>query len=132
MCIFVIPAAPLLIIAFLSPPVMLLGIDYYEHNRLVSGSLDNTIRVWDLTRTKEEQIGTFIGHKQGVKCVACDGRRVVSGSVDKTMRIYDIEDEGPCMYAIPFPDWINCLAFDEASLIGGAANGTLMLFSFLR
>ncbi len=27
-----------------------LCMQYYEENRLVSGSLDNTIRVWDLTQ----------------------------------------------------------------------------------
>lgn len=32
----------------------------------VSGSLDRTIRVWDLTRGGEEEIGTFEGHKDGI------------------------------------------------------------------
>jgi WD40 repeat protein len=31
----------------------------------VSGSLDTTIRVWDLSRGSEEEIGTFKGHTQG-------------------------------------------------------------------
>jgi WD40 repeat protein len=35
----------------------------------VSGSLDTTIRVWDLSRGSEEEIGTFKGHTQGMICV---------------------------------------------------------------
>jgi len=110
--------------------VFWLGMDYYEDNRLVSGSLDGTVRIWDLTRTKEELIGTYTGHKQAVKCVSCDGRRVVSGSSDKTVNVHDIEDDGSYLYALLFPDWITCLAFDETSLVGGVSDGTLMLFSY--
>jgi WD40 repeat protein len=105
-----------------------LTLHYYDENRMVSGGMDAVVRVWDLTQGNEEMIGAFEGHTQGIKCISCDGRRVVSGGQDRTIRVYDLE-EGQCMYALLFPDWINCLAFDETTLVG-AADSTLSLFSF--
>ena len=65
----------------------------------------------------------------GVKCIQCDGRRVVSGSNDHTIRVFDLE-EGRCLYAFLFSDWVNCLAFDESTLAGGSSDSTLSLFSY--
>jgi WD40 repeat protein/tRNA A-37 threonylcarbamoyl transferase component Bud32 len=57
--------------------------------RIVSGSFDNTIKVWDAT--SGDQFLTLKGHTSGVTSVAFnrDGRRIVSGSNDKTVKIWD-------------------------------------------
>jgi WD40 repeat protein len=60
-----------------------------DGRRLVTGSFDGTIKLWD-TSTGEEVI-TLRGHTAGVTCVAIspDGRRIASGSIDKTARVWD-------------------------------------------
>ena len=63
-----------------------------DGKRIVSGSNDNTIQIWDAETGKP--VGEpFRGHTAWVKSVAFspDGRRIVSGSTDKTIRIWDAE-----------------------------------------
>jgi F-box/WD-40 domain protein MET30 len=52
---------------------------------LVSGSLDNTIKLWDIESGKVER--TLFGHLEGVWAVACDKMRLVSGSHDRTIKV---------------------------------------------
>ena len=56
--------------------------------KIVSGSVDNTIRVWDMATMK--QIGDPLqGHTSLVESVAvCDGK-IVSGSNDGIIRVQD-------------------------------------------
>ena len=55
---------------------------------VVSGSGDNTVRVWDSTTGKE--VARML-HEGPVNAVSFspDGRLVVSGSGDKTVRVWD-------------------------------------------
>ncbi|GJJ11023.1 hypothetical protein Clacol_005252 [Clathrus columnatus] len=57
---------------------------------IVSGSKDNTIRVWD-AHTGDAVTRPFKGHRHMVHSVAFshDGTYVVSGSVDRTIRVWD-------------------------------------------
>lgn len=52
---------------------------------LISGSLDNTIRLWDIETG--QAIRTFFGHIEGVWAVASDKLRLVSGSHDRTIKV---------------------------------------------
>jgi WD40 repeat protein len=60
-----------------------------DGNRIISGSWDNTIKVWDAATGDE--VMTLRGHKYGVTSVAFspDGKRIVSGSWDNTIKIWD-------------------------------------------
>jgi WD40 repeat protein len=62
-----------------------------DGGRVVSGSLDNTLRVWDLE--SGETLRTLQGQTSSVTAVALtpDGGRVVSGSWDNTLRVWDLE-----------------------------------------
>jgi WD40 repeat protein len=67
--------------------------------RLASGSADNTIRLWNLTRGAET--ARLKGHFDDVTalCVLPDGR-LASGSSDNTMRLWDLTRgaETACLY----------------------------------
>jgi F-box/WD-40 domain protein MET30 len=52
---------------------------------LVSGSLDNTVKVWDIESGKVMR--TLFGHIEGVWAVACNEMRLVSGSHDRTIKV---------------------------------------------
>ena len=52
---------------------------------LISGSLDNTIKIWDIDTAKVQR--TLFGHIEGVWAVASDKLRLVSGSHDRTIKV---------------------------------------------
>jgi len=66
-----------------------------DGRRAVSGSCDNTVRVWDVETGA--CLGTLEGHSRWVVHVAVtsDGKRAVSASSDKTVRIWNLET-GAC------------------------------------
>jgi hypothetical protein len=70
-----------------------------EGRRVVSGSFDKTVRVWDI----ESGICLRIldEHTSEVACVSVtpDGRLVVSASWDKTVRVWNIET-GSCLWVL--------------------------------
>jgi WD40 repeat protein len=61
----------------------------------VSGSMDGTLRVWDLAGHQPPRV--LEGHTGGVGAVAltADGKRAVSGSSGKTLRVWDLEGHQP-------------------------------------
>ncbi|KIM26666.1 hypothetical protein M408DRAFT_72315 [Serendipita vermifera MAFF 305830] len=61
-----------------------------DGTRIVSGSSDNTIRVWD-AETGETLTGPLEGHTDEVSSVSFfpDGTRIISGSFDHTIRVWD-------------------------------------------
>ena len=62
-----------------------------DGRHVVSSSLDQTIRFWDLDSGKV--VRTLKGHVGPVFCVdiSADAKRVVSGGADRTVRIWDVE-----------------------------------------
>jgi len=58
---------------------------------LASGSLDDTIKLWDVETGKE--LRTLTGHSSAVSSIAfsADGTLMISGSEDKTVRLWDVK-----------------------------------------
>lgn len=70
---------------------------------LISGSLDNMIKLWDIDSGKVTK--TFFGHIEGVWAVACDNLRLVSGSHDRTIKVSEfgatpILLDGACIWKV--------------------------------
>uniref|UniRef100_A0ACD5VXH5 Uncharacterized protein n=1 Tax=Avena sativa TaxID=4498 RepID=A0ACD5VXH5_AVESA len=60
--------------------------------RLYSGSLDNTIRVWDLKTLQCVQ--TLSEHKAAVTSVLCWDQKLLSCSLDKTVKVWSASESG--------------------------------------
>ena len=65
--------------------------------RVVSGSRDATLRVWDIETG--QCLHVLMGHVAAVRCVQYDGRRVVSGAYDFMVKVWDPETE-TCLHTL--------------------------------
>jgi len=70
-----------------------------DGTRIVSGSIDNTVRIWDASNGG--CLHTLEGHSDSVNSVVFspDGTRVASGSNDNTVRIWDAGNGG-CLHTL--------------------------------
>ena len=59
--------------------------------KLISGSEDGSIRVWDVAGERCE--GVLEGHTGRVTSLAASGGRLMSGSLDRTVRVWGMEGE---------------------------------------
>ncbi len=57
-------------------------------DELISGSSDNTIKIWDLNTNT--CVATFPGHTAWVRSLTVSGDKLFSGSSDCTIRIWDV------------------------------------------
>ena len=113
---------------------------------LISGSLDNTIKMWDINTGKA--VRTFFGHIEGVWSVAADKMRLISGSHDRTIKasslpfilgdfeltvvtqIWDCE-QGRCTTTlVGHRGAVACLGLAEDKIISGSDDGDVRIWSF--
>ncbi|KAJ6513922.1 WD40-repeat-containing domain protein [Mycena vitilis] len=95
---------------------------------LISGSLDNTIKLWDIDTG--EAISTFFGHIEGVWAVASDKMRLVSGSHDRTIKVWS-RDEAKCTATlVGHRAAVSCLALGEDKIVSGSDDWDVKIWSF--
>ncbi|KAF8803573.1 WD40 repeat-like protein [Phlegmacium glaucopus] len=95
---------------------------------LISGSLDNTIKLWDIDTAKAVQ--TYFGHIEGVWGVASDKMRLVSGSHDRTIKVWSRENGSCTSTLVGHEAAVSCLALGEDKLVSGSDDSTVKIWSF--
>jgi hypothetical protein len=103
-----------------------------DGRRIVSGSVDQTLRLWD-AQTGQPIGEPLLGHEKYVWSVALspDGNRIVSGSGDNTLRLWDAQTGQP--FGDPLlghEDQVSSVAFspDGNRIVSGSADKTLRLW----
>jgi len=103
-----------------------------DGTRIVSGSDDNTLRLWD-AKSGEPVGAPLQGHGSWVNSVAFspDGTRIVSGSLDNTLRLWDAKSGEPIGAPLKgHEDIVDSVAFspDGARIVSGSEDNTLRLW----
>ncbi|GAA5898195.1 F-box/WD repeat-containing protein [Sporobolomyces salmoneus] len=95
---------------------------------VVSASLDNTIRVWDVE--KAQCMRTGFGHLEGVWDVDVDKLRIVSASHDRTLKIWD-RDTGRCLHTlIGHKSAVTSTLLTDQQIVSGSDDGEIRVWSF--
>jgi F-box/WD-40 domain protein MET30 len=95
---------------------------------LVSGSLDNTIRLWDIETATVTK--TLFGHIEGVWGVACDKLRLVSASHDRTIKVWNRENGKCTATLVGHQAAVSCIALGEDKIISGSDDNDVKVWSF--
>jgi len=95
---------------------------------LISGSLDNTIKIWDIDTGNA--VKTLFGHIEGVWAVASDKLRLVSGSHDRTIKVWAREDGRCTATLVGHRGAVTCLALGEDKIVSGSDDGDIRIWSF--
>jgi hypothetical protein len=96
----------------------------------VSGSWDNTLRVWDLAASELNK--TLIGHVDFISAVAVtpDSRYLVSSSADNTLRLWDLVTGQTKKTFVGHTDFVTAVAVtpDGQYIVSGSRDHTLRVW----
>lgn len=105
-----------------------------DSRRVITGSRDAALRVWDLETGAEQHI--LAGHEQYIYSVAVspDGRLAASASSDRTVKVWDLAT-GACVHTLAGHKFdVYCLAFtpDGRGLVTGSQDETVRCWDIDR
>jgi len=99
-----------------------------HQDTLVSGSYDNSVRVWKISTG--ETIHRLHGHSMKVYSVVLDHKRnrCISGSMDNFVRIWSL-DTGACLFTLEgHSSLVGLLDLKDERLVSAAADSTLRIW----
>ena len=104
----------------------------HDGSRIVSGSSDRTIRVWDVS-TGAEMLPPLQGHSDWVRSVAFlhDGSKIVSGSDDKTIRVWNASTGAEILPPLlGHEDVVRSVTFsyDGTKIVSGSSDCTIRIW----
>uniref|UniRef100_A0A0K2TGQ8 F-box domain-containing protein n=1 Tax=Lepeophtheirus salmonis TaxID=72036 RepID=A0A0K2TGQ8_LEPSM len=115
------------------PPKVLKGHDdhvitclQFSNNRIVSGSDDNTLKVWSATTGK--CLRTLVGHTGGVWSSQMRDNIIVSGSTDRSLKVWNA-DAGTCVHTLyGHTSTVRCMHLHENQVVSGSRDSTLRIW----
>jgi len=98
----------------------------FNNSRIVSGSDDNTLKVWNATTGK--CLRTLAGHTGGVWSSQMQGNIIVSGSTDRTLKVWNAEN-GQCMHTLHgHTSTVRCMHLHGKRVVSGSRDATLRMW----
>ena len=99
---------------------------------LVTGSVDDTVKVWELKDKSFQLKHKLTGHSLGVVSVAVssDGSKCASSSLDSSLRLWDV-DSGEKISSIevgPVDIWTVVFSPDDKFIVSGSHSGKIHLY----
>ncbi|XP_074517929.1 F-box/WD repeat-containing protein 7-like isoform X2 [Halichoeres trimaculatus] len=98
----------------------------FSGDLIVSGSDDNTLKVWSAITGK--CLRTLTGHTGGVWCSQMASATVISGSTDRTLRVWDAES-GECVHTLyGHTSTVRCMHLNGNRVVSGSRDTTLRVW----
>ncbi|XP_069748396.1 F-box/WD repeat-containing protein 7-like isoform X2 [Narcine bancroftii] len=115
------------------PPKVLKGHDdhvitclQFSGNRILSGSDDNTLKVW--SAITGECVQTLVGHTGGVWSSQMRASVVISGSTDRTLKVWSVET-GECIHTLyGHASTVRCMHLHGNKVVSGSRDATLRVW----
>ncbi|KAH7974743.1 hypothetical protein HPB49_018987 [Dermacentor silvarum] len=100
----------------------------FDDTRIVSGSSDKTIKVWNMRTNSPWSVMTLVGHSGTVRCLHLSGNRLVSGSSDCTIKVWDMRT-GRCLRTlVGHTGAVLCLQYHGDQLVSGSCDRTIRVW----
>ncbi|KAJ1664406.1 hypothetical protein IW140_004097 [Coemansia sp. RSA 1813] len=97
-----------------------------DHDKIVTGSRDRTIRVWD--SQSFDCLRTLTGHDASVLCLKYDDTAMVTGSSDATVIIWDWETGTPKLRLVSHSAGVLDVAFDSEYVVSCSKDCTIKVW----
>jgi len=98
----------------------------FSGNRIVSGSDDNTLKVWSAMTGK--CLRTLVGHTGGVWSSQMASNVIVSGSTDRTLKVWNAES-GTCVHTLyGHTSTVRCMHLAGSRVVSGSRDATLRMW----
>lgn len=94
-------------------------------NRCASGSMDNTVKLWDIATG--DCLQTFTGHTSLVGLLGMSPNNIVSAAADHSLRVWDANTQELKHILSSHAAAITCFQHDETKVVSGS-DGTLKLW----
>lgn len=95
-------------------------------NRIVSGSDDNTLKVWSAITGK--CLRTLVGHTGGVWSSQMSGNVIISGSTDRTLKVWNA-DTGVLLHTLyGHTSTVRCMHLHGNKVVSGSRDATLRVW----
>ena len=96
---------------------------------LISGSIDNTIKIWDLSTGQLLQ--TLSGHEWPITCMKTLNGKLISGSCDWMIKIWDLSTGQLLQTLSGHQRAIHCMKILDGKLISGSDDGTIKIWDLI-
>ncbi|XP_071507403.1 uncharacterized protein [Diadema antillarum] len=98
----------------------------FDTRRLVTGSMDRSIRVWDIRSGKS--VRKLCGHRGGVRCLQFDETHIISGSWDMSVKVWDAVKFELLAELSGHMGVVSCLQFNNCHLVTGSHDSTIRIW----
>ncbi|GJJ69902.1 F-box and WD-40 domain protein 1/11 [Entomortierella parvispora] len=99
----------------------------FDDHKIVSGSRDNTIKIWDLDSGICAR--TLSGHSASVLCLHYEGNRIVSGSSDTNIMVWDMESGSVVKTLTGHSESVLSLRFENDTVVSCSKDQTVRIWS---